>query len=343
MKKWMIVTLSLLLTASYGLFLFLVMPVQRARPHIPEVSTPEASTPVMALDDPVDIPVFSPTEPAVRETETAPTEPEPTTESDIHTLYGTHAFVYDCSSELLLYTHGDQSRRFAPASLTKLFTVYTALQHLDPADIVTVGEEVSWIDPHSSVAFLKPGHRLTVEMLIQGTLMQSGNDAAYTLAVAAGRAILQDPALDTQTALTAFMQQMNRDLQDQGFTGTYLVTPDGIDAEGHQTTVADLMKISHLAMQSPIISRYAAMDKAFVTFESGETATWRNTNWLLNPESDYYCPAACGLKTGSTSNAGNCVVSLFFVNGRYLLIGILGCPSYGTRFADALQLLDIYQ
>lgn len=336
MKKWLIIALILILMAAYGLFLAIVLPIQATVPDLPEESIPVTIPTNTSPKAPEPLP-------AVTEATVESTVSEPTTQADIHTLTGTHAFVYDCGTDLLLYTHGDQSKRFAPASLTKLFTACTALQYLDPAAVVTVGEEVTWIHPHSSVAWLKEGHRLTVEMLMQGMLMQSGNDAAYVLAVAAGRAIAADENMDARSALDAFMARMNEDIRAWGLTGTHLVTPDGIDAEGHYTTVSDLMGISKLAMQSPIISRYAAMDKANVTFESGESCTWSSTNWLLNPESDYYCPAACGLKTGSTSNAGNCVVSLFYTNGRYLLIGVLGCPSYGTRFADALQLYGLYQ
>ena len=336
MKKWLIVSLSLVLTAAYGLFLSFVFPIKATVPDFSEESTPAT----IPTDTVADIPASAPS--TVETTEESAVI-ELTTQSDIHTLTGTHAFVYDCSADFLLYTHGDQSQSFAPASLTKLFTAQTALQYLDPAAIVTVGVEVTWIHPHSSVAWLKEGHRLTVEMLIQGMLMQSGNDAAYTLAVAAGRSIAGDADMDARSALNTFMVRMNEDILSWGLTDTHLVTPDGIDAEGHITTVADLMSISKLAMQSPIISCYAAMDKATVTFVSGESCTWSSTNWLLNPQSDYYCPAACGLKTGSTSNAGNCVVSLFYANGRYLLIGVLGCPSYGTRFADALQLYVLYR
>lgn len=339
MKKWLIIALTLVLMAAYALFLFFVFSAQAMDPQIPDESIPAAPSEPTAPSAGTALPSPESTTQTVQ----APSEPEPTTQADIHTLTGTHAFVYDCGTNFLLYTHGDQSQSFAPASLTKLFTAYTALQYLDPAAVVTVGEEVTWIHPHSSVAWVKEGHRLTVEMLVQGMLMQSGNDAAYALAVAAGRAIAADENMDARGALDTFMARMNEDIGTWGLTGTHLVTPDGIDADGHYTTVADLMGISQLAMQSPIISRYAAMDKASVIFESGESCTWSSTNWLLNPQSEYYCPAACGLKTGSTSNAGNCVVSLFYANGRYLLIGVLGCPSYGARFADALQLYGLYQ
>ena len=63
----------------------------------------------------------------------------------------------------------------------------------------------------------------------------------------------------------------------------------------------------------------------------------------MNPESQYYCPDVTGLKTGTTKAAGNCLLALFDNHGRELLICVLGCPTLGDRFKDALYLYDIYK
>lgn len=273
---------------------------------------------------------------------TVATEPpiEPVDESLLHAK---HVFVYDITDERLLYTYGDQTETISPASLTKLFTCYVALQYLDPAAVVEVGEEADWIEPDSSVAAVFPGTRLTVEMIVQGAIMQSGNDAAYALAVAAGRQIAADPQMEVHAAFGVFMEEMNRQAQMLGLTGSHFVTPDGYDEEGHYTTAQDMMTIARLAMTQPLIVRYAKVPKAVVTFESGENYTWQNTNWLLREDKeDYYCPEAVGLKTGATSNAGKCVIAVFDTGEKVLLVGVFGCEELEHRFGDALLLYEYY-
>ena len=77
-----------------------------------------------------------------------------------------------------------------------------------------------------------------------------------------------------------------------------------------------------------------------VTFENGVQQEWKNTNATINPASDYYCPYAVGLKTGSTPRAGSCLLSAFECDGRTLVIGVFGCPADEDRFMDTLQLFN---
>ena len=128
--------------------------------------------------------------------------------------------------------------------------------------MVTAGEETTWIDPASSIASVTPGDTLRVEMLIQGMLMQSGNDAAYAVAVAAGRVIADDPQLSAREALNTFMEEVNRQLAQHRLAGTHFVTPDGLDAPGHHTTAADMLSIAILATENPTIRHYAGIAKS---------------------------------------------------------------------------------
>ena len=77
-----------------------------------------------------------------------------------------------------------------------------------------------------------------------------------------------------------------------------------------------------------------------MTFQSGQTKTWENTNKLVDPTSEYYCPIAVGLKTGQTPSAGSCLLSAFTYEGKAYVIGVFGCPEIEDRFADTLQLLN---
>lgn len=332
MKRWLIILLTLALLLSYGLFLGNWFEPREGKPLPPAVET--------TAQAPTEAPTEAPT--TVPPTTVPPTTAVPEPEADIHDLTAHHGFVYDLTAQRMLYTHGDQAEALAPASLSKLFTILVALEHLDPEEVVTVGKEVTWIYEHSSIAAVYSGNRLTVEQLVQGMLLQSGNDAAYALAVAAGRAIAQDPELSAQKALDAFMEQANLRCAQLGFSGTHLVTPDGMSAQEHYTTPRDLLRVSCLLLEDPMIRRHAATAQTHVVYESGQDYIWKNTNLLLHPDSEFYCPQAMGLKTGTTKAAGNCLIALFACEDRELLVCVLGCPDIPSRFRDALTLLEYY-
>lgn len=266
------------------------------------------------------------------------TEPEPTWAEPDFEIPSSHIFVYDSALDKIIFSKGGLQERIAPASLTKLYSAYVALQYLDPETVITVGEEVTMIDPESSVAYIYQGQKITVEMCVEGMLLQSGNDAAYILAVAAGRAISENPELSATAALGIFAGKMNELAQQKGLQNTHFSNPDGIDAPGHYTCLEDLAKISQLALEDPLIRKYAGTVTDNVTYYSGETASWKNTNLLLHPESQFYCQEAFGLKTGSTENAGKCLISAFHKEDGYLIIGVLGCPENLQRYADTLHL-----
>lgn len=288
--------------------------------------------------------------PAVATTLSVQTEPTtvPTAESAVEPPDMSHStakqvFVYDVDNDRMLYTMGDQDACIEPASLTKLFTAYVAMQYLDPGDMITVGEEVNWIAPDSSIAAVSEGCRLSAGMILQGMLMQSGNDAAYAIAVAAGRAIEDNQTLAAGPAYGVFISEVNRQLQALGLTNTHFANPDGYHDEDHYTTAGELLQIAKLAMAEPVIMEYCRIDQAVVRYESGEEYTWKNTNWLLREDSEYYCPEATGLKTGATSQAGMCLIACFETGETTLLIGVLGCEELEQRFADALFLFEHYR
>lgn len=118
------------------------------------------------------------------------------------------AFVYDMNEGVILYAKG-VDRIVYPASTTKLLTILYALTILLPDELITPGGEVNLIAADSSVAYVKTYHTLSVEMLIEGMLLPSGNDAAYALAGAAGRRISGNPDLDGAKAIKVFMEGMN--------------------------------------------------------------------------------------------------------------------------------------
>ena len=346
-KQWILSVIAAILFCV-GLLLMLLVSVlfsDSANPEPTEsVSDPVTEAATIADTEPATEPITEPTEPPVTET-TAPALIPTTDTMDPGTLGMTasHAFVYDTSANLLKYAGGDSNAHLAPASLTKLLTAYTALQFMDLDTIITVGEEVNEIDPESSVAFLRPGHKLSVEMLIQALMLPSGNDAAYTIAVAGGRILSENPDLYWKDAFDLFVTEMNEQSRRIGMTNSQFKNPDGIDIDGHYTTVNDLIILTKTVLKSDMIMRSAGTDKLDAVFFSGETVTWYNSNYFLHQDSEYYMPNAVGLKTGSTDNAGRCLISLFLQeDGSYLIIGVLGSESDNARYDDTLILYHRY-
>lgn len=248
-------------------------------------------------------------------------------------------FVYDCKAGSFLVLSGQPDERVYPASITKLFTAYVAMQYLQPDTQITAGDALDMVAWGSSVAKIQKGDVLTAQQLVEAMLLPSGNDAAYLLACEAGRVIKNNPQLGAASAVQAFMSQMNSQAKTLGMTGTHFVNPDGIHDSDHYTTFADLTVLGKLAMADATIMQYAAMAKDQVTLH-GQTIDWKNTNALVDPATPYYCPYAVGLKTGQTPSAGSCLLSAFRMEAHELLIGVFGCPKEEDRFDDTLQLFN---
>ena len=264
-------------------------------------------------------------------------------------------FVYDVEQEKFLTISGREDEIIYPASVTKLFTCYVALQYLEPEEVLTVGDEMDFVVYGSSVADLREGDKLTVSQLVEAMLLPSGNDAAYVLAVNAGRRILGDKNANFIAANTAFMEEMNKQVQDVGMVGTHFANPDGIHSDSHYTTFGDLAVLAAMSIKDETIMKNARIANDSVTFiergalvgeydpeneNLGDVLTWKNTNEIINPESKYYCLYATGLKTGQTPYAGSCLLSSFHYEGKDYIIGVFGCPEKEDRFDDTLQLFN---
>lgn len=250
-------------------------------------------------------------------------------------------FVYDCDAKQFLTKAEDVSTKIYPASVTKLFTAYVALQYLDAAKSVKAGEVLNKVAAGSSVAEIKKGDTLTVEQLIAGMLLPSGNDAAYILAAEAGRAMYGEKAnqVSTDEAVKRFVKEMNDQAKILGMNGTNFANPDGIHSDSHYSTYADLAVLGTLVLADPIIMKYASVSSMDVTLASG-SVNWHNTNAIIDPESEYYCSLCTGLKTGQTPMAGSCLLSAFQYMDRTLIVGVFGCKEVDDRFPDTLQLFN---
>jgi len=133
--------------------------------------------------------------------------------------------------------------------------------------------------------------------------------------------------------------EMNRQAAVLGMANTHFANPDGIHSDDHYTTFHDVAIIGMLAMEDPVIMKYAAVSHDIKVLASGEKQ-WKNTNALIDTASEYYCPYAIGLKTGQTPTAGSCLLSGFECAEKTLVIGVFGCPEEDDRFVDTIQLFN---
>lgn len=229
-----------------------------------------------------------------------------------------------------------------PASLTKLMTALVALDYATAETEITVGNEVFMIDPYSSRAYLTVGTRLTLEQLLQALLLPSGNDAAYAMAVQVGRIIAGDQNLTNQAALDLFCQKMNEKAKALGCVNTHFANPDGIHREDHYTTAADMLKIGTVVLKQEVIARTVALPQVTDTrLLSGQVVNWKNSNKLIQENNAYSYAGATGMKTGTTDEAGYCLIASAVREGQTSIAVVMGAKAEHNRWEDASGLLDI--
>ena len=287
------------------------------------------------------------------ETETVPEETGFTvdTESMIYAAFDEAAkslsarqiLIYDSTNDQLLYTKTSDSGKLYPASVTKLFTCYVALQILDPSKVVTAGSELNLVAEDSSRAYIYRNQQVTVKMLVGGMMMPSGNDAAMIMAAAAGRKLAGNNKLPAEEAVRTFVAEMNRQAQELGFEKTHFTNPDGYHVGSHYTCLNDMIRMAELALDNDIIRRYMGYYGLNLTYVSGQSNTWVNTNQLLNKNGEFYCEDAIGMKTGHTGQAGHCLMSAFEIGDKTIVIGVFGCSDRNARFSDSIVLRNTYK
>ncbi len=253
----------------------------------------------------------------------------------------TSAVAYCLENDELLFSQ-DADRSVAPASLTKLLTACTALKYVSPDMCCTVGTEQFLVQPESSLCYISQGQQLTAEELIIGMMMASGNDAAYALAVNTARKVSANADITDYEAVEFFCGLMNTFAAELGMKNSHFVTPDGWDSDNQYTTASDLLILAEYAATIPEIRKAASFYEQQVTILSGENFIWHNSNKLLDPYSEFYRKDASGLKTGSTVNAGNCLIAVFDVKGLTYLTIVTGCETDYDRYSLTLRLINEY-
>lgn len=254
--------------------------------------------------------------------------------------YSPYVALYDVDNDKILYSKNADERCY-PASLTKLMTSIIALEYADADTVINVGNEVNMIAAGSSRAYLTAGSKMNLIQLLQAMLLPSGNDAAYVTAVQIGRIIAGDPEMDRYAAVSKFCEAMNQKAKALGCTNTHFVNPDGWHEADHYTTAADMVKIAKEAISHSEIVNVVSQSSVKTTLISGQTATWYNSNRLVNPTSASFYEGAFGLKTGTTDEAGRCLAACATRNGRTSIAIVMGAADETGRWEDARGLLDI--
>ncbi|MDR0986347.1 MAG: D-alanyl-D-alanine carboxypeptidase [Ruminococcus sp.] len=256
------------------------------------------------------------------------------------TLKTAYSIVYDVTDKKVLFQKSADKKCF-PASTTKLLTAAVLLDVLPEDFLFTVGDEQELVQPGSSLAMLQKGNVLNMTNMIDALMLPSGNDAAYTAAVACGRFLAGDETLSPRAAVDVFMTRCNETLHNIGAANTHFTVPDGFHDDNHYTTALDMLKISIHAMEYPLLME--SVDKQYVneTFESGQTVAWENSNLLIQESSaDCYYMYARGLKTGMTDESGYCVAALATRFGHDVICITMGAEASDIRWLETMSLLD---
>ena len=227
------------------------------------------------------------------------------------------AVLIDATSGRVLY--GQNMNETLPmASTTKIMTALLALENATLTEDVTASANASGV-PGTSI-YLSKGETLSMEHMLYGLMLRSGNDAAVAIAE------------HISGSVRAFAEKMNQRASELGADAHY-VNPHGLDAAGHSASALGLAKIMRACMQLESFRTITATKKKVIPWEGNEySRVLENKNRLL---SSY--EGATGGKTGYTSKAGRCLVFSAKRDGMELIGVVLSCP---TWFDTATVLLD---
>ncbi|MEJ2399945.1 MAG: D-alanyl-D-alanine carboxypeptidase [Xanthomonadales bacterium] len=229
--------------------------------------------------------------------------------------------LMDFNSGRILVEH-NADQRVDPASITKLMTAYVVFHELDQGNItlqetVPISEK-AWRTGGSRM-FIEPDMQVSVEDLIHGMVIQSGNDASVALAehVAGSEA--------------AFAGLMNHFAEQLGMTGTHYVNATGLPDPDHYTTARDVAVLS-LATIRDFPDYYTWYSEKEFTFNN---IRQHNRNTLL-----WRDPAIDGLKTGHTEAAGYCLAASAKRDGMRLISAVMGSATESSRASESQTLLN---
>jgi D-alanyl-D-alanine carboxypeptidase len=299
-------------------FILLIALIPLSLPLVSSVFSAKGAPAVVAAS-----PTPSPT-PTDTPTPTPTPTPSPTPTPFVN---GTAEYLIDAETGRALYSVNIHAR-LPIASTTKIMTAILAIEMGDLSQIVPITQaELNEVPPGASVAQLQVGDdNITLLYLLYGLMLPSGSDAAIVIAhTIAG-------------STTQFVALMNAKVRALGLRDTHFTSPHGATQDpNHYSSVYDLVKLAQYAMKNPTFAQIVQTQHFALPPQTHRHAySWDNTNQLLS-----MYPGANGVKTGSGSEAGFCIVFSATRNGRQLIGAELGAPTADLLYADATRLLNL--
>lgn len=229
------------------------------------------------------------------------------------------ALIYDRTSGRVLYEKNG-SKQTPMASTTKIMTAIVVTENSNLTDIVTIDSKAA--STGGSRLGLKKNDKITIEDLLYGLMLRSGNDAAVALAIHVGGSI------------SGFAEMMNKKAIKLGLTNSHFVVPHGLDMQGHYTTAYELAKITDYALKIDKIRKIVGTKSYTVTI-NGQSKIISNTNELLGNLYGVY-----GVKTGFTNGAGRCLVTSCKRENLDIITVVIGADTKKYRTADSMKLIE---
>lgn len=227
--------------------------------------------------------------------------------------------MVNMDSDQVVYEKEADTKRY-PASTTKIMTYIVAVENIDDLDNTRVEVKQKIIDEllntGSSMSYMGDhvGEKVKVIDLLYSMMVPSGNDAALILADYVGGG-----------DVSKFVDMMNKKAEELGCENTHFTNPDGLHDTDHYTTARDLYKITSYALTLP---RFAEISNTTEYTCEGDDTPLTTTNYLIDEYrgGEYYYMYAKGIKTGTTDEAGRCLVTTASADGYSYLLVLLGAP-----------------
>lgn len=226
------------------------------------------------------------------------------------------AIAYDTNLDKILYQK-NIDERLAPASTTKIMTAIIASEHFNSGDLLTVPPTAI---VGGSTMGLTPGEQLTFRSLLYGMMLNSGNDAAFTI------------AYNYPGGINAFVGKMNERAKLLGAKNTNFDNPAGFDSPTHYSSAYDLLLIGKEAIKNAKLGTvFSTKETSVTSVDKNHSHTLKNLNKLLEED------GIVGIKTGTTEMAGESFVGLVEKNNQTLITVMLNSKD---RFGETKSLLN---
>lgn len=217
------------------------------------------------------------------------------------------AIVIEKDSGRILYQKNAE-KQLPMASTTKIMTAIIALEQGNPTEKIRISPAAAAVE--GSSMYLKEGEEFTLEELLYGLMLSSGNDAAVAIAEHLG-------------GMNGFVEQMNQKASVLGAVNTHFANPNGLPDDTHYSTARDMAVITAYCLNNPKFAEIAATKARQISGEGkAHPRSLTNHNKLLQ-----LCPGCIGVKTGFTKAAGRCLVSAAQRNGMTLICVTLNAPN----------------